>query len=124
MLTCDKAANLVSELQAEKTKPSGLAAFICNKCEAQSLPETRLPKLSMTLKLREGKMPPLAKSVMGACSLSAASMAAASLARSLPNPSVELLPSQSAQLTGISVELLDPSAVRMGQIILLVIGQK
>ena len=51
-------------------------------------------------------MPPLAKAVMGACSLSDALMAAASLARSLPKPRVELLPSQSAQVVGTVLELV------------------
>lgn len=44
--------------------------------------------------------------VMGVCSLSDALMAAASLARSSPNPEVELLPSQSGQVLGNVLELV------------------
>lgn len=64
----------------------------------------------MTSNCSEGRMPPLAKAVMGACSLSDALMAAASLARSLPKPRVELLPSQSAQVVAIVLELVAESA--------------
>ena len=42
-------------------------------------------------------------------------MAAASLARSPPNPRVELLPSQSAQLLGIVLPLLAASASALQQ---------
>jgi len=42
----------------------------------------------------------VANSVMCACSFSTVLMAAASLARSSPNPSVELLPSQFEQVPG------------------------
>ena len=70
------------------------------------VPETRLPKWSMTSNMREGRTPPLANPVMGACSLSEALMAAASLARSPPKPRVELLPSQSEQVPGSVLELV------------------
>ena len=78
--------------------------------EVQATPDTRLPKWSSTLKRSEGKMPPLGKLVMGSSWLSEALMAAASLARSPPNPRVELLPSQSAQLLGVVLPLLAASA--------------
>ena len=74
------------------------------------IPDTRLPKWSSTLKRSEGKMPPLGKLVIGSNWLSEALMAAASLARSPPNPRVELLPSQSAQLLGVVLSLLATSA--------------
>ena len=65
-----------------------------------------LPKWSMTSNWREGRTSPLAMPVMGVCSLSDALMAAASLARSSPNPEVELLPSQSGQVLGSVLELV------------------
>ena len=74
-----------------------------------------MPKWSSTLKRSEGKMPPLGKLVMGSSWLSEALMAAASLARSPPNPSVELLPSQSAQLLGVVLPLLAASASALQQ---------
>ena len=85
-------------------------ACACNTRINMSMPDTRLPKWSSTLKRREGKMPPLGKLVMGSSWLSEALMAAASLARSPPNPRVELLPSQSAQLLGVVLPLLATSA--------------
>ena len=72
----------------------------------EHVPETRLPKWSMISNMREGRTPLLANAVMGACSLSEALMAAASLARSPPKPRVELLPSQSEQVPGSVLEFV------------------
>ena len=59
----------------------------------------------MTSKRSVGSTFPLAKPVMSTTSSTEAVMAAAALARFPPNPRVELLPSQSSQLAGVSVEL-------------------
>lgn len=93
----DKHKAILHSMQADKS--------ILHVMLAHS-PDTRLPKWSMTSNRSVGSTFPLGKPAMTtASSVDEALMAAAALARFPPNPKVELLPSQSSQLAGVSVEL-------------------